>query len=243
MRVAPVGHQCVDCIGEAAAAVRKGVRTAGAPVMTYGLIAVTVVMFVVQKTSDGVYGELVMWGRGVAAGDLYRLLTSAFLHIGIVHLLLNMLALYFVGPTLERWLGRLRFLALYTLSALGGAVLVYLLTPIDVPTLGASGAIFGLFGATLVLSRRLNIDVRFVIGFIVVNLVFTFAGPQLGTPLISWQDHIGGLLTGAAVGAAYAYSRAQRANLVQAGLVVAVVVTLAALVWWRTAGLLGGFGW
>ncbi len=231
MRDAPVGHQCVDCAGAGQAPVRK--RTV--PVITYGLIAINVVMFVLQTVFDDVYRELVMWAPGVATGEEYRLLTSAFLHSGPAHLLLNMLALYFVGPSLERWLGWLRFIALYLVSALGGSVLVYLLTPIDVPTLGASGAIFGLLGATFVLSRRLNLDVRWVIGYLVVNLVFTFSAPQ-----ISWQGHIGGLLTGAALGAVYAFAPSQRKSLVQAVFTVAVVLMLAALVWWRTASLLAG---
>jgi membrane associated rhomboid family serine protease len=243
MRVAPVGHHCVDCVGAAAQSARQPVRTAGTPVLTYGLIAINVVMFVLQKTSDEVFQRFAMWSPGVATGDVYRLLTSAFLHLGIAHLLLNMLALFFVGPALERWLGRPRFAALYVLSTLGGAVLVYLLTPVDVPTVGASGAIFGLFGATFALARRLNLDMRWVVGYIVVNLVFTFAAPQAGGPMISWQDHVGGLVTGAAVGAAFAYAPAERRTRVQAGFVVAVVLLLAALVLWRTASLSTAFGW
>jgi len=235
MRSAPVGHQCVDCVE--AGAVKVKIRKPAAPVVTYVLIALNVVMFVLQKSSDDVYRELVTWTPGIANGEFYRLLTGAFLHSGIPHLLLNMWALYVIGPALESFLGRVRFIAVYVLSALGGGVLVYLLTPIDVPTLGASGAIFGLFGATLALSRLLNLDMRWVIGLIALNLVFTFSVPQ-----ISWQGHIGGLLTGAAVGAAFAYAPNERRNLVQAGAAVAVVVVLAGLVWWRTASLLALVG-
>ena len=122
-----------------------------------------------------------------------------------------MWALWVIGPALERWLGRTRFIALYLLSALGGSVLVYLLTPINVPTLGASGAIFGLFGATLVLSRKLNFDMRWIVGLIVINLVITFVVPS-----ISWQGHVGGLLTGAAIGAVYAYAPRANRVLIQA---------------------------
>lgn len=232
MRDASVGHQCVECAGAGQVVV---VRKRGLPVITYGLMAINIVMFVLQKASDDVYRELVTWTPGIAHGELYRLLTGAFLHSGVPHLLFNMWALYVIGPALEAYFGRVRFLALYLLSALGGSVLVYLLTPIDVPTLGASGAIFGLFGATLALSRLLNLDMRWVVGLIVLNLVFTFAAPG-----ISWQGHIGGLVTGAAVGAAYGYAPAQRKTLVQVGVSVAVVVLLAALVWWRTASLFAG---
>jgi membrane associated rhomboid family serine protease len=177
MRDAPVGHQCVECAGTGAVVVRKR----GIPVITYGLMAINVVMFVFQKASIDVYRELVMWAPGVATGDLYRLLSGAFLHSGIPHLLLNMWALYVVGP------------------------------------------------------RRLNLDVRWIIGFIVLNLVFTFTAPQ-----ISWQGHVGGLLTGAAVAGAFGYSPARHKELIQAGFSVAALVALAALTWWRTAGLLAG---
>jgi membrane associated rhomboid family serine protease len=234
MRDAAVGHQCVECAGADNGTRRVAVRTRAVPVITYGLMAINVVMFVLQKSSDVVYQELVTWTPGIARGEVYRLLTGAFLHSGITHLLFNMWALYVVGPALEAYFGRVRFIALYVLSALGGGVLVYLLT-FNVPTVGASGAIFGLFGATLVLARQLNLDMRWVVGLIVLNLVFTFAAPQ-----ISWQGHIGGLITGAALGAAYAYAPNQRKALVQIGISVAVVVLLAAFVWWRTASLLAG---
>ncbi len=118
-------------------------------------------------------------------------MTSAFLHADLMHILFNMWALYVIGPALERWLGSIRYIALYALSGLGGSVLVYLITPLDQPTLGASGAIFGLFGATFALARRLHFDVRWVVGLIVINLVITFVVPS-----ISWQGHVGGLVTG-----------------------------------------------
>ena len=165
---------------------------------------------------------------------MYRLLTSGFLHAGVLHILFNMVALYFTGPALERGLGHLRFIGLYLLSLLGGSVLVYLLTPVETPTLGASGAIFGVFGASFVLARKLDYDIRGIVALIVVNLVITFAAPG-----ISWQGHVGGLLTGAAVACAYAYAPRQHRNLVQAGASVALLLVFAALVWWRTASLLG----
>ena len=124
-------------------------------------------------------------------------MTSAFLHYGLTHLLFNMWALYVVGPPLEIWLGRLRFCALYALSALGGSVLVYLLSDPAAATAGASGAVFGLFGASFVVGKRLNLDVRWVIGLIAINLAFTFVIPLISSQNISWQGHIGGLVTGA----------------------------------------------
>jgi membrane associated rhomboid family serine protease len=248
MRTAPVGHQCVDCVAAAARSVRQpttafGGRQNTVPLVSYVLIAVNVVMFVLQTASSDLERQLVLWSPGVALyDDYYRLLTAAFLHYGIMHLLFNMWALYIVGPQLEMWLGRMRFTALYFLSAIGGSVLVYLLSPLDSATAGASGAIFGLFGATFVLSRKLNIDVKWVVGLIVLNLAITFIGPQLGTGAISWQGHVGGLVTGAAVSYAYAYAPRERRNVIQGVVTVAVLLLFAALIWWRTASLLTGVG-
>jgi membrane associated rhomboid family serine protease len=248
MRSAAVGHQCPECVNAGARAVRP-VRTpfggrAGAtkPVVTYVLIAVNVLAFVLQTAMPELERELVLWAPGVASGEWWRLGTSAFLHYGITHLLFNMLALFYVGPPLEAALGRLRFGALYGLSALGGSVLVYLLSPLNTGTAGASGAVFGLFGATFVVAKRLNLDIRGIAAIIVLNLVFTFVYPLISSQGISWQGHIGGLVTGAAVAAAYAYAPRERRNLIQGGVTAAVLVLLAALIWWRTGELLDLFG-
>src|SRR5262249_33619762 len=130
---------------------------------------------------------------GVADGQWYRLITSAFLHaqpgsgFGIFHILFNMYALILVGPALERLLGRVRFLSVSLISALGGSVLSYLIAAPTVYSLGASGAIFGLFGAWFVLAKRLRLGARQVVGLIVLNLVISF-----GVPGIAWQAHVGG---------------------------------------------------
>lgn len=249
MRDAAVGHQCEECVREGAKAVRVPQTVFGGaqqkkttPVITYTLIAINVVMFVLQTVSPNMQSELVLRSPAVADGDLYRLLTSAFMHYGITHLLFNMYALYVVGPPLEVWLGRLRFSALYALSALGGSVLVYLLSPLNAATAGASGAVFGLFGAWFVVGKRLNLDVRWVIGLIVINLAFTFVIPLLGGQNISWQGHIGGLVTGAVVAAAYAYAPRERRTLIQISATVALLVVFALLIWWRTSELLTLFG-
>ena len=248
MRSAAVGHQCVDCVNAGARSIPVartqfgGRIREGAPVLTYGLIAVNVVMFVAQMASGDLERQLAMWTPAVADGQWYRLVTSAFLHYGITHLLFNMWALYVVGPPLEMWLGRLRFGALYGLSALGGSVLVYLLSPMNAATAGASGAVFGLFGAMFVVARRLNVDVRGVMAVIVINLVFTFVAPMLGWGAISWQGHLGGLVTGAGIAAAYAYAPREHRNQIQAGVTVAVVVLFLALLWWRTNEVLAYFG-
>jgi membrane associated rhomboid family serine protease len=164
------------------------------------------------------------------------------LHYGLTHLLFNMWALYVVGPPLEMWLGRLRFSALYALSALGGSVLVYLFSPLNSATAGASGAIFGLFGATFVVSKRLDLDLRWVTAIIAINLIFTLVVPLVSSQSISWQGHLGGLVTGAVIAVAYVYVPRDRRNLMQAGATVAAVVLFTVLVWWRTSFLLAEVG-
>jgi membrane associated rhomboid family serine protease len=203
------------------------------PVVTYALIALNVLMFVAQTVAPRVEAALTMWSPAVADGQLYRLITSTFLHSGITHILFNMFALFVVGPPLEIWLGRLRFGALYLLSALGGSVLVYLLSPLNVPTVGASGAVFGLFAATFVVAKKVNVDIRWVVIMIVINLVITFTVPS-----ISWQGHLGGLVTGGLVALAYAYAPRDNRNLVQVGATVGILALFAALIWWRTNELL-----
>ncbi|WP_396900390.1 rhomboid family intramembrane serine protease [Mycolicibacterium sp.] len=249
MRAAAVGHQCVECVDEGAKSVRAprtqfgGVARQGAPVLTYTLIALNVLMFVLQMAVNNLTDDLTLWPNGVAVYDqYYRLGTSMFLHYGAAHLLFNMWALYVVGPPLEAWLGRLRFGVLYALSGLGGSVLVYLLSAPNTPTAGASGAIFGLFGAVFVVARRLNLDVKWVAVVIGINLVFTFVGPALGTGAISWQGHLGGLVTGAAIAAAFVYPPRKQRTAVQAAASVAALVLFAGLVFWRTGSLLTSLG-
>ncbi len=243
MRTAPVGHQCPECVAAAAASVRPPVTAAGAvvrtgrPVVTYTLIATIVAVFVLQVSLGDMANRFTLWPPAVAGGEYYRLITSTFMHGGLVHLAFNMWALYVLGAPLEEHLGRLRFAALYGLSALGGSVLVYLLSPLNSATVGASGAIFGLFGAYFVAARRLRLDVRWLVTLIVINLVLTFSIPG-----ISWQGHIGGLLTGAGVGAAYIYAPAAKRNLVQGGVSVGLLAVFLALIAWRTSELVGRFG-
>ena len=240
LRPASVGHQCLDCVPAAARSVPQvrtpagGVLRTGTPVITYTLIAVNVALFVLEQVSPRLLGRMALIPFAVAGGDFYRLVTSAFLHYGLLHLLFNMWALYVLGPPLEGHLGRLRYGVLYALSALGGSVLVYLMSPINAATVGASGAIFGLFGATFVAARRLHLDVRWLVTLIAINLVMTFTIPG-----ISWQGHIGGLITGAAVAAAFVYAPRANRNLAQAGVSIGLLVVFLALIVLRTAALTG----
>ncbi|WP_073693971.1 rhomboid family intramembrane serine protease [Mycobacterium sp. ST-F2] len=253
MTAAAVGQQCPECVNEGKRSVRQarthfGGRITQGALVTYTLIAINVVMFVLQQTVPNLQGELALVPAClteesstigcVAGGQYYRLASSAFLHYGLAHIVFNMWALWAVGPQLEQWLGRLRFGVLYGLSGLGGSVLVYLLSPLNSATAGASGAIFGLFGATFVLFRRLQLDVRGIVGLIVINLVITFVLPAVSSQSISWQGHVGGLVTGTVVAAVFAYVPA-RQRLVALISVTAVLLTLfAGLTMWRTETLL-----
>jgi len=160
----------------------------------------------------------------IAHGESYRFLTSMFLHAGPLHLAMNMWALWIVGRVIEQALGPLRFLGLYLVAGLGGSLAVYLFTG-GGPTVGASGAIFGLFAALFILLRRVGRDASSMLSLIVINVVFTFVIPG-----ISIAGHLGGLATGAlaAVGIAYAPQK-NRAVLQYAtlGVILAVIVGIA----------------
>jgi membrane associated rhomboid family serine protease len=242
MRTAAVGQHCIECVRQGARDVRQprtqfgGRERSATPVVTYALIGINVVAFILQMAIKSVYTQFVLWPPAIADGQYYRLVTSAFLHGGAPHLLLNMWALYVVGPALEAWLGRLRFGVLYALSGLGGSVLIYLLT-LNTATLGASGAVFGLFGATFVVARRLNLDFRWVLAIIAVNLAYTFIAPAISSQRISWQGHVGGLITGGLVAAAFVYAPRERRNLIQAATTIVALVVFSALICWRTGVL------
>jgi membrane associated rhomboid family serine protease len=172
--------------------------------------------------------------HGVAAGEWYRLVTAMFLHYGVLHLLMNMYALWILGRELEAVLGRLRFVGLYVLAGLGGNVAAYLFSAPNAATAGASTAVFGLMAATFVVLKRLNLSVAPILPVIVINVIFTFAVAN-----ISVAGHLGGLIVGAMVAAILAYAPRERRNLVQGVGCAAVAVLLLLLAIVRTAALLG----
>lgn len=174
---------------------------AGNP-LTLVLIAVNVVVYAIQSAVPGLTERYGLTRLDVQAGQYERLITSAFLHAGLLHLASNMLALYIVGAPLERAVGSVRLGVIYFASALGGSFLSLALSPPYSLGVGASGAIFGLFGAVAVLHRRIGADLRGIGVLIGLNLVISFAIPN-----ISWQAHIGGLVTGVVVAALVAGRR------------------------------------
>lgn len=169
---------------------------------------------------------------GIADGEFYRLFTAMFLHFGILHLLMNMWALWVLGRTLEGVLGPIRFVALYLVAGLGGSVAVYVFSP-ESTTVGASGAIFGLFAALFVVLKRLKRDTSSVLPILVLNLAISFL------PGISLAGHLGGLVTGAVIAIALAYTPQKSRNLVVAATVAALLVVMAIAVVVQTAALQG----
>jgi len=226
-----------------------GGRPAAGAVVTWTLVAINVAIYLVAWAHKSIVADLEMLGYlppasggplGVAAGQWYRLITSAFVTpgaglsgLGLLDILFNMWALIFVGPSLEGFLGRLRFLSVYLLSAIGGGVMYYYLASPTVAAAGASGAIYGLFGAWFVVARRLRLDSRGIVMLIAINLAISF----IWRDAIAWQAHIGGLLTGALLTAAYAYAPRRYRAVLQMLATIAVVAAIALAVAIRTGQL------
>jgi membrane associated rhomboid family serine protease len=168
----------------------------------------------------------------------WQLITSAFLHINLLHIASNMIALVVIGPPLERLLGPARFTALYFIAALGGGAAEYVFGASGVPVVGASGAIFGLFAACLVMVRRLGLDPQWLVGIIVINFVFTFSVHG-----ISKLGHVGGFVIGAIAAVAIAglpqASRAARRLSIQQQATGLGAVTVALVI---AIGLRSAFG-
>ncbi len=166
------------------------------------------------------------WVPGVVDGAYWQLITSAFTHQEVWHIGFNMLALYVLGPQLEMLLGRVRFLALYLLSALTASALVLWAAPEWQYTLGASGAVFGLMGALLVVALKMRGEVQQVLLWIGINFLFTFTVSN-----ISWQGHLGGFVGGVVIAGVLVYAPRRQRTLVQViGLVAVALVTVLAVV-------------
>ena len=237
MQHAPVGWQCPECIAAGAkktkvirpfaASNRTGAVGSTNPTpVVIALVAICVVVFFVSgfgKTS--VINRLGMWPNGVHyLHEYYRLFTSMFLHLDFLHIAFNMITLLIVGPAVEVMVGKSRFLALYLLAGLGGNVLSYLIAPAAQVSAGASGAIFGVLGAYVVLALLRRKPMGPVVALIVINLVIGFSGN------IEWQAHVGGLLVGAGLALAFHYASTLRQMAREVTLTVAAsALTLALL--------------
>jgi membrane associated rhomboid family serine protease len=247
----------VECVHEASQGTRKartafGGRPVANAVVTWSLVGINVLIFLAEVAKPDI---LYAWGMlgtralapdgiqsGVAGGQWYRLITSAFIApgtsfsgLGLLDILFNMWALVAVGPSLEQMLGRVRFIAVYLLSAVGGSVLYYYMEPYGLAA-GASGAIFGLFGAWFVVARKLRLDVRGIVTIIAINLVFSLVYRST----IAWQDHVGGLIVGVLATAAFAYAPRKNRTAFQVGAAVVILAILVVLVIFRSHQLTSG---
>ena len=232
---APVGWHCHECVRRNA---RKSPVTryqpgAGAlprlsqtPVTT-ALIVINAVLFLAASASNTLTVKSYMWPVFMQnGGQWYRLFASFFVTNSLLDVGLNMWCLLIIGRLVEPALGKWRFSALYLLSGLGGSVAYYLLGNPLQPAAGASGAIFGLFGAYFVLARRASSNTSGILALIGINLVFSFVIPN-----VAWQAHVGGLISGLAVAGGFAVARRERRDRRRELVadIVTVVVVFAAL--------------
>jgi membrane associated rhomboid family serine protease len=234
MQHAPVGWQCPQCIAEGAKRTkvirplanasphRTGIVGSTNPTpVVIGLVAICVIVFVASDFGKpSVIDRLGMWPNGVHyLHEYYRLVTSLFLHLDFLHIAFNMITLLIVGPAVEVMVGKARFLTLYLLAGIGGNVLSYLIAPAAGVSAGASGAIFGVMGAYVVLAWLQRKPLAPVVVLIAINLVIGFTGN------IEWQAHIGGLIVGSGLALAFHYASMAR----RTGRDIAITVGASAL--------------
>lgn len=241
-----MGYQCVDCVREGSRGVRTPRTVAGAegvdrPLVVPALVVVNSGLFlltVLQAASlsnnyrSSLFNAWVLFAPEVVAGEWWRLVTAGFLHYGPVHLVFNMLALWFIGRDLELTLGRARFAAVYLVSLLGGSAAVLVLGAVDVPVAGASGAVFGLMGGLAVVLRRLNRPPGPVLTLIAINVAISVVIPG-----ISLLGHLGGLVIGAAATAVLVYAPRPRPARWQLTGILGLVVLLLLVIAVRMAAL------
>lgn len=234
---ADVGQRCPECVARQGRQRTVDVRRPAAPTrrtpLTSAILAVTIGIFVVQFLSpamqDELFARLAMWNLGVAAGEWWRMLTVVLLHANLMHILFNMWALYNLGPQIERELGGLRLAAMYVASAASGSAFAYFLGDLRDIGVGASGAIFGLFGVWFASAvRRRNTRYgRYLLNqlgvILVINAVIPFIYPN-----ISWQAHLGGLVAGFLIGQLWAAVRGPSAKAIH--LASAAAITVLAIV-------------
>ncbi len=234
---APVGVICPECMRQQRAEAPRTkpqvitrMTGRGAPVVTYAIIGICVFVFILQSLpgiGDAVTNAIVYAGAYSYPQQFepWRMLTSVFAHASILHIALNMYTFWIFGTLLEPMLGRVRFLLLFLLSGFAGSVGVLLLASPGTPVLGASGAIFGLLGAFLVIQRRLGGNATQLLILVGINLVIGFI-PGFN---VAWQAHVGGLIAGALIGLIYIETRSPARRNLQIGLMSLLTLVLLGL--------------
>lgn len=235
LRPAPVGSHCLDCLKDG----QRTMRLADAPWQGRNagpgstlIIAVAVAVFALQFVQD-LDPRFALVGAKVADGELYRLVTSMFLHFGVVHLAMNMLAVWIFGLEVERREGSVRTVAIFLVSGIVGGGAAYLFHPAFTQVAGASGGVFGLFGVALVRTLRARQPAQQLIGLLLINL---FIG--IAVPGISLAAHAGGLAAGMLYAGASTLHRRFRPAWVSAAVLVALLAATAWVVTSLQPGLL-----
>ena len=223
---APVGYQCPDCASpknSKVVNVSNQSFLSKMPIVTRSILVACVAIFAIGLLTGGsVFAakDFGMFPPAVAQGEFYRLLTATFLHAGFLHIAFNMYALYLLGPGLEYYLGTRRYVAVYFLAAVGASVTSYYFSDIAIVSVGASGAIFGLMTATMVIGRAIRADTTQLATLLLVNLLIGAVAHG-----IDWRAHLGGAAVGAAVAFVMVQSDTKRnKNLEWAGLAVIALV-------------------
>ena len=235
LRDASVGMQCVDCVNEGARTVRRARTSAGAevsngrPIITQVMIALNVLAYVVTVVQSGspmnnsrsdLFLSTSLIPELTANGEWWRVVTSGFMHFGLIHLALNMAALFVVGPIVEQELGKLRYSAVYFLSLLGGSAAAFYFGTVCQQLAGASGAVFGLMGALLIVFKRQKRDISTIVVIVGINLVsnlFTNA---------SLLGHLGGFVIGGLLTLAMVKAPQKNRTTYQVAAVVAAALLL-----------------
>jgi membrane associated rhomboid family serine protease len=235
--IAPVGVHCPECVREARQSTSRPVTvraaralsvSSGRPIVTYAIMALAIIGFILETVTgnnllrgdaNGPVGDALYYSPGDILARPWTLLTVNFVHANVIHLALNMLSLYFLGPALEGYLGRIRFAAVFVICGLAGDVGIDFFSSNG--AVGASGAIFGVLGALFVLANRIGVNKVQLIVIGVINLGFSFWDAS-----IAWQAHLGGLVVGLLLGLVFLRTAAIRRRPVQVAVLIVIPVVL-----------------
>jgi membrane associated rhomboid family serine protease len=198
MRSASIGYQCPACASDSTPVI-KGINRnrfipnqKSTPVTKFLSISIIAIFLLQELTGTLLVKSFALFAPLVTSGEWWRLISAGFLHGSIIHLLFNVYILWVIGSQLESIVGNIKFIIIYFVSLLGGSVASYLFSPFGSYSIGASGAIFGLMGAMLVVGRKRNLDISQITTLVAINIVIGFVLSG-----IDWRAHLGGLAAGA----------------------------------------------
>jgi len=200
MKSASIGYQCPSCASDSIPVIRGITKNRfipnqkNNPITKFISISLVTVYVFQLLLGDVLIANFALFAPSVANGKWWLLITAGFLHGSIFHLLFNVYILWVIGSQLESIVGNIKFLIIYFISLVGGSLASYWFSPFGSYSIGASGAIFGLMGAMLVVGRKRNLDISQITTLVVINVVIGFVLSG-----IDWRAHLGGLATGALI--------------------------------------------